>query len=45
MIAALWATINGLANYGGDNAYAVRAIEAARTWIDERRGGPPPTVT
>lgn len=34
-----------LANYGGDNAYAVRAIEAARTWIDERRGGAPPTVT
>jgi len=34
-----------LANYSGDNAYAVRAIEAARTWIDERRGGSPPTVT
>ena len=34
-----------LANYGGDNAYAVRAIEAARTWIDERHGGAPPTVT
>jgi hypothetical protein len=34
-----------LANYGGDNAYAVRAIEAARKWIDERRGGAAETVT
>lgn len=29
-----------LANYAGDNAYAIRAKDAARTWFDERRIGP-----
>lgn len=33
-----------LANYGGDNAYAVRAIDAARAWIDERRNGSLPST-
>jgi hypothetical protein len=28
-----------LADYAGDNAYAVRAKDAARAWIDERRAG------
>lgn len=28
-----------LANYAGDNAYAVRAKDPARAWIDERRAG------
>jgi hypothetical protein len=31
-----------LANYGGDDAYAVRAIDAARAWILERRNGAAP---
>jgi hypothetical protein len=31
-----------LSSYAGDNAYAVRAIHAARAWIDERRDGAPP---
>ncbi len=31
-----------LANYTGDNAYAVRAIDAARTWMGERCDGAPP---
>ena len=31
-----------LANYTGDNAYAVRAIDAARAWILERRDDSPP---
>ena len=30
-----------LANYAGDNAYAVRAADAARAWIDERRDSAP----
>ena len=30
-----------LANYAGDNAYAVRAIDAARAWMLERRDGAP----
>lgn len=30
-----------LANYSGDNAYAVRANDAARAWINERRAGAP----
>jgi hypothetical protein len=34
-----------LANYRGDNAYAVRAIQAAREWSDERSGSAPSTVT
>ena len=34
-----------LVNYRGDNAYAVRAIQAAREWSDERRSSAPPTVT
>ena len=29
-----------LADYSGDNAYAVRAIDAAKAWIDERRATP-----
>jgi hypothetical protein len=33
-----------LANYGGDNAYAVRAIDAARAWVHERRNGPLPST-
>jgi hypothetical protein len=31
-----------LANYAGDNAYAVRAKDAARAWRDELSGGTPP---
>ena len=31
-----------LADYAGDNAYAVRAKDAARAWLDERRDGAPP---
>ena len=35
-----------LANYTGENAYAVRAIDAATAWIDERRSRThPPSVT
>ena len=29
-----------LANYTGDNAYAIRAVAPARQWVAERRGGP-----
>jgi hypothetical protein len=35
-------TLALLANYTGDNAYAVRAIDAARAWMLERRDGSPP---
>jgi hypothetical protein len=31
-----------LANYTGDNAYAVRAIDAAKAWMLERRDAAPP---
>jgi hypothetical protein len=31
-----------LANYTGDNAYAVRAIDAAKAWLLERRDAAPP---
>lgn len=31
-----------LANYTGDNAYAVRAIDAAKEWMLERRDAAPP---
>jgi hypothetical protein len=31
-----------LSNYRGDNAYATRATEVARAWIDERLGDEPP---
>ena len=35
-----------LANYTGENAYAVRAVAAAREWIKERRNDAhPPLVT